>query len=190
MSAIFIHRKSPVLVVRAGFSLVEVNLAILLISVGLLTLFALFPLGLRENEAAIVDTQEAMFAEYMLSGIRANAQSIMNWDHWIETDPDVHTNFYDRLAADIDILKKHGWKETGKAVSFPADEDEVDDKVVKRALRYRLTIDLDDPDDDGQHANDGNYRKRVVVRVASGKYGDFEALNPRIYATDIVFGGM
>ena len=32
-----------------GFSLVEVNLAVLLVSVGLLSLFMLFPLGLRES---------------------------------------------------------------------------------------------------------------------------------------------
>jgi hypothetical protein len=59
-----------------GFSLVEVNLAIFVVAIGLLTLFSLFPAGLKEGEAGHADTQAALFAEYALATLRAGASEI------------------------------------------------------------------------------------------------------------------
>ncbi len=56
-----------------GFSLVEVNLAVMLVALGLLVLFSLFPAGLNQGERAHSDTQSALFANYVMSTIRANA---------------------------------------------------------------------------------------------------------------------
>ena len=66
---------------RCGFSLVEVNLAIFVISVGMLTLFSLFPSGLRQVEDSQKATQEALFADYVLSSLRAESRHITaeNW---------------------------------------------------------------------------------------------------------------
>ena len=65
-----------------GFSLVEVNLAIFVVSIGLLTLFSLFPAGMKEGEAAHGDTQAALFADYVLAGLRGNATQLnaTQWD--------------------------------------------------------------------------------------------------------------
>jgi len=60
----------------AAFSLVEVNLAIFVVSIGLLTLFSLFPAGMKEGEAAHGDTQAALFADYVLSSLRGNATQL------------------------------------------------------------------------------------------------------------------
>jgi hypothetical protein len=65
-----------------GFSLVEVNLAILLVALGMLALFALFPSALREADTAITDTHTALFADYVLSGLEANASGMTNWNTW------------------------------------------------------------------------------------------------------------
>ena len=69
-----------------AFSLIEVNLAILMIAVGLLGLFTLFPLGLKESEKGIADTQEAMFADTILSALEGNALGITNWATWEGSD--------------------------------------------------------------------------------------------------------
>lgn len=55
----------------SGFSLVEISLAMLVIGLGLLTVFGLFPTGLNMNKASIDETQAAMFAEEVFSGYHA-----------------------------------------------------------------------------------------------------------------------
>lgn len=60
----------------------EVNLAILLVALGMLALFGLFPAGLREADMAITDTHTALFADYVLSGIQANAATNNDWNTW------------------------------------------------------------------------------------------------------------
>lgn len=58
---------------RAGFTLVEIALALLVTSIGLLGLFAIFPAGVQMNKMAVDETQAAMFAEQVLNGIKAQA---------------------------------------------------------------------------------------------------------------------
>lgn len=67
---------------QLGFSLVEVSLAIFIVSFGLLTLFSLFPKGLRQAEAGHADTQTALFSDYVLSTVRAEAMGVdsESWD--------------------------------------------------------------------------------------------------------------
>jgi len=64
-----------------GFSLVEVNLAVMLVALGLLVLFSLFPAGLSQGERAHTDTQAALFASFVMDTIRANASG-MTWAQW------------------------------------------------------------------------------------------------------------
>lgn len=65
-----------------GFSLVEVNLAILVVALCMLTLLGAFPAALRQGETAVSETQTAMFADYVLSTIRVNTRSMTNWNQW------------------------------------------------------------------------------------------------------------
>jgi type II secretory pathway component PulJ len=84
---------------KFGFSLVEVNLAIFVVAIGLLTLFSLFPAGLKEGEAGHADTQTAMFADYVLATVRANALAVDS-DQW-GTSP--NNIFLDNLPDSIDV---------------------------------------------------------------------------------------
>lgn len=68
---------------NAGFSLVEVNLAIFVVAVGMLTLFSLFPAGLRQVATSHEATQEALFADYVFSTMRANARLLSSSD-WLD----------------------------------------------------------------------------------------------------------
>ncbi len=52
---------------RAGYSLVEVTLALLVVAIGLTATFALFPEGLRATRAAVDDVEIAMFSEYVFT---------------------------------------------------------------------------------------------------------------------------
>ncbi len=58
---------------NAGFSLVEVSLAILVAGVGLMAVFALFPSGLDAGRAAGQDVRAAQFAESFFGTLRAQA---------------------------------------------------------------------------------------------------------------------
>lgn len=63
-----------------GFTLVEVALALMVVSIGLLTVFSLFPAGLQLQKNAVDDTQAAMFGEMTLDGVRG--ELVINPDAW------------------------------------------------------------------------------------------------------------
>ncbi len=67
---------------RAGFSMVEVALALLVVSVGLTAIFGLFPSATTANKRAIQDTQIGLFADYVLNGLRWRAEQVS----WAEVD--------------------------------------------------------------------------------------------------------
>ncbi len=58
---------------RAGYSLVEVTLALLVVAIGLTATFALFPEGLKATRAAVDDSEIAMFAEYVFTALDLTA---------------------------------------------------------------------------------------------------------------------
>ena len=55
----------------AGFTLVEIALALLVVAVGLVVVVGLFPSGLRANKTSIDETQMAMVADEILNGVKA-----------------------------------------------------------------------------------------------------------------------
>jgi len=70
---------------KSGFSLVEVNMAIMVIGLGMLVLFGLFPTGLREGENALINTHCALFADAVFNGLRAEAtqKTWTQWQNWV-----------------------------------------------------------------------------------------------------------
>lgn len=84
---------------KSGFSLIEVNMAVLVVGMGILVLFGLFPAGLREGENGIVDTHCALFAETVLEGLRQEAHSESNpwlWSEWADIG-----NFINYFTTDV-----------------------------------------------------------------------------------------
>ena len=57
---------------NGGFSLIEVNLAILIAALGLLMLFQLFPIGLRQSVQSESDLKQTAFANALFEEINAN----------------------------------------------------------------------------------------------------------------------
>lgn len=69
---------------RAGFSLIEVVLALLIFAMGILAVLALFPTGSAQNRDAQDYTYSAQFARRVFAGVLAQAQG--------------DTNFWERLS--------------------------------------------------------------------------------------------
>ncbi len=67
---------------KTGFSLIEVNIAILIAAGGMLSLFALFPLGLRQSTMSEADMHQAAFASSFFEAIAANVKEIDDVDDW------------------------------------------------------------------------------------------------------------
>ncbi|MBO7655535.1 MAG: hypothetical protein J6U40_11510 [Kiritimatiellae bacterium] len=68
---------------RAGFSLVEVNMAVFVMAIGILGMIALYPLGLRESMQSTADLKQSSTADYLLNQVVAIA-SMTNfpWSQW------------------------------------------------------------------------------------------------------------
>lgn len=64
---------------RAGFSLIEVTLALLVVALGLLAIFHLFPAGLQASANATADTRTGQFADEVLTAWRVDLLKQNNW---------------------------------------------------------------------------------------------------------------
>ena len=73
---------------RAGYSLVEVTLALLVVAIGLTATFGLFPEGLKATRAAVNDTEAALFAEYVFTTLDLTAQWKGDYGQWRIEDTD------------------------------------------------------------------------------------------------------
>lgn len=68
---------------RLGFTLVEVNLAIFIMAVGVLAMVAIYPLGYRENLQSVDDVRAAAFADAIMNQIAGVLSSRnLTWQEW------------------------------------------------------------------------------------------------------------
>jgi len=68
---------------KTGFSLIEVNMAIFIVAVGIMSMVVLYPLGLRESSQGAADLKQSMFADYVLNQVVALAsQTNIPWSRW------------------------------------------------------------------------------------------------------------
>jgi prepilin-type N-terminal cleavage/methylation domain-containing protein len=71
------------MMIRRGFTLIEVNLAMFVMAVGTLGLVSLYSLGYRENQQSNEDVQAAAVADKILNGmIAALSSTNMTWSAW------------------------------------------------------------------------------------------------------------
>lgn len=150
---------------RRAFSLIEVNMALLIIGIGLTALIGLFPAALRESSLASADTSQAMFADQVLNMLHANASTITNWNDWAN-----HTNF----LQDVSV--------PAPAPSTFVDIQEGNHTIANYLTQgnyivYKLYFDRPKPD-----------IVQVWMRVADRRNTDIDK-NP-IYITEFVFMGM
>ena len=142
---------------KSGFSLIEVNMAVLIIGVGLLVVFGLFPAGLREGENGISDTQCALFAEAVLEGLRSEAchNESLVWTGW-ENIEDFKTNFIVHVdnAGDSGVYIGDTNGEVSEAIEFPEGAN------PKTYITYMMSV----------HGEDGGLTRSVSLWVYRGQY--------------------
>jgi hypothetical protein len=68
---------------EGGFSLVEVNMAVFVMAIGILSMVALYPLGLRESSQGTADLKQASFADNLLNqAVAAASDTNVTWSEW------------------------------------------------------------------------------------------------------------
>ena len=68
---------------KKGFSLIEVNMAILVVATGVLAVAVLYPAGLRESVQSQSDFKQVMFADYVLNiAVAAACSTNVTWQEW------------------------------------------------------------------------------------------------------------
>jgi prepilin-type N-terminal cleavage/methylation domain-containing protein len=159
---------------NAGFTLVEIALALLVASIGLLGLFTLFPAGVQMNKTAVDETQAALFADQIMNGIRAQT-SIEPWNQ-VKTavdlpppTPDVWSN-----PNELRVRVTPGGSETFETLRYTTAGalGGTTAGYTDFGVRYRLEID--------QIANSLRYAVRLKVRP-----GEFGTTNTYVFYTEL-----
>lgn len=73
--------------VHRAFTLIEVNIAILVMAVSVLSVVSLYSLGLRENSQSVEDVASAGFADAVFAPLIAGLSATTNWQNWCEAVP-------------------------------------------------------------------------------------------------------
>ena len=155
---------------KNGFTLIEINLAIFLVAMGMLTLFSLFPTGLKQIESASDDTQEAFFADYVLNTLRSNAAWITA-EEWANID-----EFTIAIMDDDRDDMPPGIKEGSSihSIEFPA---------LENYMRYVLEI-----------TPDGNNIRMAKLWCRNGEYGATDIVkfknNANVFMAKFIYSGM
>ena len=166
----------------------------MLVALGLLVLFSLFPAGLNQGERAHSDTQSALFANYVLSTIRANAAE-SSWAAWgggatgsgflyPGPIPTQANNFRDDVLDGLpSTIYDTGTNEVANAIEFPTGSD--------NWLKYMLAI---DPVKNPDPAIENKRLWAVNLWVWGGQYGptDPEVFMNRSkwFYTELFYSGM
>jgi type IV pilus assembly protein PilV len=99
---------------QQGFTLLEVLIALLVLSIGLLGLAALQTIGLRSNEMASMRTTSTMLAYDISDRMRANGQGILDGDYVINSGPITGTpsdcTATDCTTAQMALFDLNQWK--------------------------------------------------------------------------------
>jgi len=148
----------------AGFSLVEVCLAILVVAIGLLAVFGLFPMGLRASEDASASTRTALFAQTIFNGIRANSTIITNFSDW--NTANLTANVASNLVADGTLQPP---------LAFPTVSGS---QEVQTYVRYVLTMNTE---------TNGFAPTLVRLDVSAGGSGPFVH---EVFYTELYYQGM
>ncbi len=167
----------------------EVNIALLIMAIGLLGLFSLFQVGLRQSDSATSDTTQSAFADLVLNAMRSNAQMVTNWTDWRTlTNGNLIvlgiTTPASPLVTPITVptVTSPGGVpiSVGSNIEIGSATGDGYLKVPGKYLKYSLHLETDTPVDP--------YVVKAWIQVTTRRYTDVK-LAP-IYATSFVYMGM
>lgn len=150
---------------RAGFNLVEVCLAIVVVAFGIVTLLGLFSSGLRTAETADNETRMTLFGGGVMNGIIAKACAITNWTTWTND-----VSFASNVSTGLVPAVAPTWLPGGAQVVYPTGST--------LYVRYRLDM-----------TTRVNTRGREInLEVVPDQFGNWT--NPVVFHTVVSFLGM
>lgn len=163
-------RSKLVRLLKRGFTLVEVSLALLVMSVGVLTAYALFPEGLNASKSASDDTQGALFADIVFRSYRAVA-TYRPWNQIATTQVPVpgYGTVWNGSGATATIIPGstiQTYRNVANVAGVAVDE---------LALRYKLEFREITP----------NRRMAISLYVWSGLYGSTSPNDALFYYTEL-----
>jgi prepilin-type N-terminal cleavage/methylation domain-containing protein len=127
-----------------GFSLIEVTLALMVIGVGILSVFQLFPSGLRSSIDATAETRVGQFADEVLNQIYADAAAETNSVDWQEVfsgsvDIDLNDNIELDLPQD-EWTKVEYPDKSGEFLRYKCDTTVNDDLLAQLELSVKYGV--------------------------------------------------
>ena len=123
---------------KAGYSLVEVTLALLVVAIGLTSTFALFPEAMKDTRAAVSDTEVALFADYIFSSFAVAAAARADKDGSFSlSDVDAFASL--ALSSISEHRQKNNLKDSGYGHFYWISEN--DDQGVKGGNNWHITRD-------------------------------------------------
>ncbi len=159
---------------RAGFSLVEVTLALMVVAIGVLSVMSLFPVGLDQNVRSIADTHTALFAEDVLNGLQAWAEDGWSNLHEAIVPPAAEASWATN-AMPFDMKNDDPWPAVWTNAYYLPDSSGSRQPLVhgeKQHLRFSFAL----------TTNDHRTIKAATLFIWSGEFGSTG--NPTIFYTE------
>jgi Tfp pilus assembly protein PilV len=173
---------------KASFTLMEVAIAVAVVLIGVLALFALITSGLESSAKSVADTQAALFADNVFNGLAAASEAAAQkgmvggnsawrqfWDDFVNNRP----------GGTLMVAAPSTW--AGAATSYriqpivavprfrtlrfqvlPQHDPSIAG-IVNHALRYALTVRYRDPI--APLTNPENDRVMVTLKIWDGEFG-------------------
>ena len=169
---------------RDGFTLMEVALAVVVVGVGVLAVFALISSGLDSSARAVAETQSAIFADDVFNGLRSASLSAAEgepgeWEAWWVDFKDgaefikvAAAQMWDDSSGSENIQVMAGGH-TNVFENLPFHSAGVD-KIVNHALHYSMDVELNTVEVspvDGAWTETVTNRVLVALKVWEGQFG-------------------
>jgi len=152
---------------EAGFTLVEVCLALMVIGVGMLAVLSLFPAGLQMGGDASADLYAGRFADEVFNGYRS--YFVQNQSYWNNPNSLIVTTVVSAIWGSSKVGDL-GTRVTGSGIRTNVYKGS---GITHYAVRYRLNIEPDGPR--------LNYAK---LEVWNGEFGPPDAPADNVFYTE------
>ena len=179
---------------RKAFTIIEVNMAILILSSGVLALISLFALGFRENRQSREDVGSAALADAVLSRIvMAASATNLKWSVFkkIEAYPSAKgwSVYYGSNGANLrrcSEISRKAYDDLMTALAESADGELAADKSWPSGAEAGLFHGLVIMHDNGNYGKEDCSRLRISFRA--GRHAS-EILSQPLYYTEVRFQG-
>lgn len=183
--------------IRRGFTLMEVNLAMFIMAVGTLGLVSLYSFGYRENQQSNEDVQGAATAESLMNTmIAALSSTNMTWNAWkgLGCQPSNGWGTYAGETSGTSVRDDGENSESGRssAMTNPSGTAKQIFDAVMSAAGSSASFDAQNMACGiviNNYGNDGNISPKCSIAIRCGRRAGTLAYQP-LYYTEVYFQGL